>query len=173
MDKNNKIDYVRMTAGNDRILDVLKFAKDQEIKWQELEKQTKFAQEHLNLKNCYLTDVDGIVFNSTENEFYMQYTYDTTNKPMISKFIEVKYDATSYFQKMVKKEIPPSSQIQAYCSLLDDVNKARSINNEPEVKLYMILQTQGDYPLHVFEVYDFLEIEFDYIQTVSDEEEYK
>ena len=44
MDKNNKIDYVRMTAGNNRILDVLKFAKDQEIKWQELEKQRRFAE---------------------------------------------------------------------------------------------------------------------------------
>ncbi|WP_299161958.1 hypothetical protein [uncultured Eudoraea sp.] len=140
----------------------------------EEEKQTKFAQEHLNLKNCYLTDVDRIVFNNTENEFYMQYTYNTTNKPMISKFIEVKYDATSYFQKMVKKEIPPSSQIQAYLSMVDEINYARNMTENEMVVFWLVLQTEGNYPFHVFEViHDNGKVEFDYLGTVNDNVQYK
>ena len=142
----------------------------------EKEKQTKFAKEHYHLNNAYLTDVDGIEVSSTENELYMQYSYNTTfnGVPLITKLIEVKHNASSYIKNMIKKEIKPNSQIAVYCRTVEEINQSRGINELPSVEFWLIVQSNGDYPFHVFNVFQdvFDDVEFERIKTVNNKQEY-
>lgn len=137
----------------------------------EKDKQTAFAKEHYNVNGAYLTDVDGIWFADTENSTYMQYSYTGNNSAMITKLIEVKYDSTDYVKGLIRKEIPPTPQLQAYAGLLQEVNRSRSMTDTPEAQLYLVIQTKGSFPFHVFRITE--EIDYDFIGSVNNETEYR
>ena len=143
----------------------------------ENDKQTGFAKEHINnLNGVYLTDVDAIGYTvtATSDEYYFQYKYGPNSKPMITKLIEVKYKGGDYWRKVIKGEVPSPSAMHAYISLVDEINMARSIKDEPSVGVYLIIETDGAYPFHVYTATERNGvIKYDFVTTVTNEAEYK
>lgn len=143
----------------------------------EKDKQTGFAKEHLtNLNGVYLTDVDAIGYTvtSTSDECYLQYTYGADSKPMITKLIEVKYKGGDYWRKVINGVLPSPSAMQAYAALVAHANMWRSLNNIPPIDVYLVIETDGTYPFHVFTATERSgSIKYDFIETVTNEAEYK
>lgn len=140
------------------------------------EDQTHFAKTHPSLgSNAYLTDIDGIEVTSfnTENASYSQYVY-FDGKPFLTKIIEVKYKLTEYLKKMIKKEKPTNGQIQVLANTVNEINGFREETGKPKAKFYLVIENEGKFPHHVFDVYyKNQEVHYQWLGDVNNEEEFK
>ena len=137
------------------------------------EEQPRFAKEHYNLSNCYATDIDGIQLHWTENATYAQYQFEK-DEVSITKIIEVKYHHTQFVSDLVHNRIQPTPQIKAFLSMVHEINMARSITDKEEAKFFLVVQTEGSWPFHVFDVYrEGEEVVYDFIGSCVDEIGYK
>lgn len=137
----------------------------------EKDKQTSFAKNHSVLgSKCLLTDIDAI--QSTENEFYNEYWYDN-GKPMLRRFIEVKYKLTKYIKNQIKRIEKINTQTQMFSYMVYELNQYRKQNNLPLAEFYYIIQTDGDFPYYVFNVVGInSELKFEYKGKVENLKDY-
>ncbi|MDM9631608.1 hypothetical protein [Robiginitalea aurantiaca] len=137
------------------------------------ESQPRWAKEHYSLNNCYATDIDGIQLQWTENATYAQYQF-RNDDVSITKIIEVKHHHTQFVSDLVHNRIEPTPQIKAFLSLVEEINMSRSIMDKEEAKFFMVVQTEGNYPFHVFDVFkEGQEVNYHFIGSVENEAEYK
>jgi hypothetical protein len=138
----------------------------------EIDKQTSFAKNHSVLgSKCLLTDIDAI--QSTENEFYNEYWYES-GKPILRRFIEVKYKLTNYIKNQIKRIEKINTQTQMFSYMVYELNQYRKQNNLPLAEFYYIIQTDGDFPYYVFNVTGInSELKFEYIGEVKSIIDYK
>jgi hypothetical protein len=136
------------------------------------ENQSEWAKAHYSLSGIYLNDIDGIFYQSTSDSTFTQYVYtDDKDRPIIHRLVEVKFRANEEIRAMILGERAPSPQVQAYISLMREVNMGRSMLNKPELSFYFVVLTEGDWPFHVFDVSE--EANFKYVATCHNNEEYK
>ena len=138
--------------------------------------QTCFSRLHYNLGGKYLTDFDsvqstnGVIFDC-ENKTYSQYEYKH-NTPTASNFIEVKYKLSPYLISMIKKERKTDSQTMFFANLTKEVNANRK--EEDLVHFYLVIETDGELPIYVINVYltENNEVEYKHIKTINNETEF-
>lgn len=137
----------------------------------EIDNQTSFAKNHSVLgKKCLLTDIDAI--HLTENEFYNEYWYES-GKPILKRFIEVKYKKTDYIVSQIKKESKLNSQTQMFSYLVYEINQFRITQGLPLAEFFYIIQTNGEMPYYVYRVVGInSELKFKYIGEVKNIEGY-
>lgn len=137
----------------------------------EKDKQTSFAKNHSVLgSKCLLTDIDAI--QSTENEFYNEYWYES-GKPILRRFIEVKYKLTNYIKNQIKRIEKINTQTQMFSYMVYELNQYRKQNNLPLAEFYYIVQTNGNFPYHVFNVTGInSELKFEYKGKVENLKDY-
>jgi hypothetical protein len=137
----------------------------------EIDKQTSFAKNHSVLgSKCLLTDIDAI--QSTENEFYNEYWYES-GKPILRRFIEVKYKFTNYIKNQIKRIEKINTQTQMFSYMVYELNQYRKQNNLPLAEFYYIIQTDGDFPYYVFNVRGInSELKFEYKGKVENLKDY-
>jgi hypothetical protein len=137
----------------------------------EIDKQTSFAKNHSVLgSNCLLSDIDAV--QSTENEFYNEYWYEN-GKPMLRRFIEVKYTLTNYIKNQIKRKSEVNSQTKMFSYLTYELNQYRISQNLPLVEFYFVVQTDGKLPYHVFNVTGInKDLKFEYVGEVKNTNDY-
>jgi hypothetical protein len=146
------------------------------------EEQTFFAKQHYALgSNAYLSDDDKVQFTQgneleeldTSNKMYSQYIFNN-NQPLMTKRMEVKSRPSEYVRKMIKGEIEPSPQMRMFSIVTEEQNGFRKANNLPPVKFYLVIETNNNYPIHVYNVVnDYGKIRFEFVSTVNNVDEYK
>ena len=138
----------------------------------EKDKQTSFAKNHSVLgSKCLLTDIDAI--QSTENEFYNEYWYDS-GKPILRRFIEVKFKKTEYIVNQIKRNCKINSQTQMFSYLVYEINQYRKTQNLPLAEFYYVIQTFGELPYYVFNVIGVnSNLKFEYLGKIKDLSEYE
>ena len=137
----------------------------------EKDKQTSFAKNHSVLgSKCLLTDIDAI--QSTENEFYNEYWYES-GKPILRRFVEVKYKLTNYIKNQIKRIEKINTQTQMFSYMVYELNQYRKQNNLPLAEFYYIIQTDGDFPYYVFNVTGInSKLKFEYVGEVKNTNDY-
>lgn len=139
----------------------------------EKDKQSGFAREHRKVPGVYMTDVDGIVWttSNTENTAYVEYGFVGNNKSRIRKIVEYKYDLTDYIKRLIKGEEKPNPQLIALVHLVSGYNVAMSLEGADPAEVWYVVATENELPFHCFTVDQ--NFEFDFKGTVKTEEEYR
>ena len=138
------------------------------------EGQTHFSKEFYKVGNDnYLTDFDAVQILDTENKIYAHFRY-ADNTPYIKRIIEVKYTATDHIRKQLRGEIPPVAQLVIFANLVAEINGSRSYTGMPHAQFYYLIQTDGEYPYHIFDITSTAKsIKYNYITKVEDREQLK
>ena len=141
------------------------------------DEQTHFAKKHKALLNgVYMSDVDGFTTTVTksENEVYMEWTYNTNSTLSINRFVETKSRKTEYIKAVLKGERKPSQQLYAFVSLTTELNAFRKANNLPLTECLLVIEDFGDYPYEVYRMSQKgKDLDFKFIGRVFDDKEYK
>ena len=117
------------------------------------DKQPKVMKEDYELHNLYATDIDDVKW--VQDASFCQYEF-ANDMVIPTRLIEIKHDATDFVADLVRGRIPPTPQIKCLLAITKEMNAGRSLiipDAEPCV-LNLVVQTNGDYPFYVFDVYE-------------------
>ena len=74
---------------------------------------------------------------------------------------------------MVKGIDKPNSQIQMFSIVAEELNGFRRSEGLPLVKFYLVIETNSNYPMHVYQVINTQgEISFELVKSVTNDDEY-
>ena len=141
------------------------------------DEQTHFAKKHKALLNgVYMSDVDGFTttLTNSENEVYMEWTYNTNSTLSINRFVETKSRKTEYIKAVLEGERKPSQQLFAFVSVTTELNAFRKANKLPLVDCLLVIEDFGDYPYEVYRITQKgKDLGFTFLGRVFDDKEYK
>ena len=120
-----------------------------------------FSTEHRAVKAKAMTDFDLIV---SENHVFAEYSVFEGCR--ITRFIERKFKFTDDIIAQVRNEAEPSTQTKLIAYTAKELNRG--------VKFTYLVETEGDYPMYLFDVValDDLEVRYEYTGKIDNQEEF-